>query len=87
MKEMLRDSLDIKWQESITGPDKTMPAVLTDNEEEFRMRLLQCQGRCKELEPLIASATKLLRATVKDSVVEDQKISQGYRLSKKLTEF
>ena len=45
------------------------------------MRLLHCQGRCKELEPLIASATRLLRATSKDSVVEDQKISQGYRLN------
>lgn len=80
MREILRGSLDAERQESTTGPNRTMPEVLDDQEQEFKQRLLQCQGRCEELRPLIDSAKRLLRATSEHSVVEDKKVSQGYRL-------
>ena len=57
-----------------------MPAILTDHEEGFRQKLLKCQSECEELKPLIESSKRLLSAGSKQSIVEDQKISQGYRL-------
>ena len=45
IREALRDTSDAKWQESITGPDKTMPGMLTDHEADFRQRLLASQAR------------------------------------------
>ena len=40
IRDALRDTLDAKWQESSTGPDQTMPGILTDHEADFRQRLL-----------------------------------------------
>ena len=80
IKEILRGTLDAKWQESTTGPDSPMPGILSDDQVGLRQKLLQCQGECKELKPLIESSKRLLTAGPKQSIVEDQKISQGYRL-------
>ena len=80
IKEVLRGTLDAKWQESTTGPDSPMPGILSDDQVGLRQKLLQCQGECKELKPLIESSKRLLTAGPKQSIVEDQKISQGYRL-------
>ena len=75
MKEVLRQALDAKWQESATGPDRAMPDVLMDHDEGFRQRLLLCQGNCKELKPFTDSAKRLLRASSKQSIKEDEKTS------------
>ena len=68
-------------RESTTGPDRATPNVLSGDQVELRQKLLLGQAKCAELRPLIESAKRLLRATTKDSVAEDKKISQGYRLA------
>ena len=79
----LSKALQAKWKEATTGPSHELREQLQGTDAQFRARLRTAQSDCKELQPIIAAANQLLRATAKESVAAAEQKTKDYRFNPK----
>ena len=80
VKKALSDTLAKKWGEATDGPPHALTEVLSGQDGKFRPKLIEAQGRCPELAPLIEAWHKVLGAKSKEPTAEAEALSKDYRL-------